>query len=657
MEDFFGENGRLAGLIDHYQPRSGQQEMAQAVSRSLMDSNDPDPHAVSAPPRVLVVEAETGIGKTLAYLLPAVISGKRVVVSTATRNLQDQIIHKEIPLLEKMFGGRVSAQCVKGRQNYLCLYKWYQHRSSAQLSLIAQDDEDKIEQWLASTVTGDRAELHWLADDASLWHKISSQSDQCLGSECPEQENCFISRLRRRAAAARILIVNHHLFFSDLALKKEGYGEILPRYQAVIFDEAHHLEDIATTFFAKSFSSYQLRDILSDAERLGDKILVSDEHKNLLSRLSGMRVRLNAFMHVFPKKRGKTALKELVTEYGQEAWQQEVELLATGIAKLIVALTDLHFKGEGWQTLVRRCQECHDNLRLTGLARDTTSSNYVHWFEHREKSIVLSVTPISVAKELNEFLYAGVESTIMTSATLSIGEKFDYLRERLGLPADTKYLRFASPFAYKEQALLYIPEGGFPETNAPDYGQKSCERILQILEQSRGRALILFTSFSAMERAATWLTDKIDYRMLVQGRHSRKHLLEEFKADRDSVLLAVASFWEGIDVAGEALSCVIIDKLPFEVPTDPVIQARMEYIKAAGGNPFMDFQVPRAVLTLRQGVGRLMRSDRDRGLITILDIRLFSKFYGKRFLRSLPPAPVTRSLDEVKKFFSTEKTL
>ncbi len=519
--------------------------------------------------------------------------------------------------------------------------------------MLDKSEELLINDWLKETETGERSELDWLSDNSSLWYKIAASSDSCLGADCPEYAGCFITRLRARAANARVIIVNHHLFFSDLALRKTGFGEILPRYEAVVFDEAHHIENIATTFFGKSFSQYQVFDLLGDAERLSETDLPAGDAQRLRSRLKGLKERLTFFVAKFPARRGRYPLRPFVQELGLEKWQEEIDLLALGLKEFARQLEDFRAYGEPWFMLSKRCITLHDTLLSVGLSfLETESNHYVHWYDRKEKSVVLLATPVSVADELNTHLYLETGCTVMTSATLTIGGRFDYLQERLGLPAETQFLRFESPFNYRDNSLLYVPENSFPETNHPDYSGKSGKKVLEILSYSRGRALVLFTSFQAMERMAELLEDELDYPLLVQGRHSRKYLLEKFRKETNSVLLAVASFWEGIDVAGESLSCVIIDKLPFEVPSDPVIQARMERIAESGGNPFMDFQVPRAVLTLRQGVGRLMRSAQDSGIIVILDVRLFSKFYGKRFLKSLPPAPVTRKIADIRNWFS-----
>lgn len=648
MQDFFDLKGPLAELLERYEPRDGQVVMAEAVSRVI--SGEGDSPSVGA--KILVVEAETGIGKTLAYLVPSILSGKRMVISTATLNLQDQIMKKEIPLVSEALGEAVSAMCIKGRQNYLCRYRWFQYRSSPQVSLLEDNPLEKIDSWLDTTHTGDRAELEWLSERSSLWPKISAHSNQCLGGECPESSLCFINQLRRKAGSARVLVVNHHLFFSDLALRQGGFGEILPRYEGVIFDEAHHLENVATTFFGRTFSQYQLLDLLADIERQAEADLDPGRQDRVLGILRGLKQRTEEFAALFPEERGRYHLDGFVTELSAEVWRNEVEFLSTGLERLREYLAECSPYGEGWHTLEKRAQELNTNLLDIALAPiDTGKGLLVHWYERRERSITLSATPVQVADQLRTTLYSAVSCCIMTSATLSSGGNFAYMKERLGLDDTVEFLRLASPFDYKNRTLLYIPENSFPEPSAREYSSQVCERVLDILQLSRGRALVLFTSFKGMDSMAEYLHDHLAYPVLVQGRGSRHGLLQSFRENTDSVLLAVASFWEGVDVPGEALSCVIIDKLPFEVPSDPVIQARIQSINESGGRAFFDFQVPRAILTLRQGVGRLMRAAGDRGVIAILDVRLFNKGYGRTFLKSLPPSPVVRNLDAVAEFY------
>ncbi len=649
LEEIFGQGGALSSCLANFEPRDGQSAMAEAVAAVLLDPDTSGQSETRA--RVLVIEAETGIGKTLAYLIPAVLSGKRVVVSTATLNLQDQIINKDIPLVEKILEKDLSALCLKGRENYLCLYRWYQHRSNPQLSLTDDPWIEDIDTWLKNTTTGDRAELDWLGERSRLWARISSRSNQCLGGECPEFSNCFINQLRKRAGAARLLIVNHHLFFSDLALRKGGFGELLPRYESVIFDEGHHLENVATAFFGKSFSQYQLVDLLADIERQAKTDLSPDLVDTLLPTLSGLRQRAENFAQIFPLKIGRYHLDSLVEDVTENVWKEEVELLSVGITRLAERLGKYLVYGESWNVLAKRGTELNDNLRDIALYFDNNDHEYVHWYEKRERAVAISATPIEIAADLQENLYSSVSSCILTSATLASGGSFTYIRDRLGLDEGTEFLQFNSPFDYQNRTLLYVPESSFPEPNSEGFPACIGERVLDIVKLSRGRALVLCTSFKGMDGLAMFLEEELDYPVLVQGRASRNSLLRSFREETHSVLLAVASFWEGVDVVGESLSCVIIDKLPFEVPSDPVIQARIERIKEEGGKPFFDFQVPRAILTLRQGVGRLIRSITDQGVIAIMDVRLFTKGYGRIFVKSLPSSPVTREIRDIESFY------
>lgn len=649
IDDIFNVNGRLSQGLSSFEPRIGQKMMAELVESVL--AADYLEHDDTDSKNVLLVEAETGIGKTLAYLIPAVLSGKRVVVSTATLNLQDQIVEKDIPLVEKVLDLDIYALCMKGRENYLCLYRWYQYRSNPQLSFIEDPRIEKIDSWLQNTETGDKSELSWLEDRSKLWYKIAAKSTQCYGSDCPEAGACFLSTLRRKAGKAQVLIVNHHLFFSDLALRKSGYGEIIPRYETVIFDEAHHLENVATTFFGESFSQYQILDLVNDVENQA-KIDLDDQSLDLvLPKLNGLRQRIERFVALFPEKKGRFHLRSFIEDVSEEIWKEEVELLSVAIQRFAKQLKKYTQYGDTWNGLVKRALELDE--KLCGIALFPGDSfDYVYWYEKRERAVVLSATPIAVADELQEYLYSQISSCVMTSATLSIGESFSYIKERLGLDDTVITKRFSTPFEYEKRTLIYIPDKSFPEPNHNYFSSRLAEEVCEILDISDGRALVLCTSFKSLNNLAVQLRQDLEYLVLCQGEASRNALLEDFKQERNSVLLAVASFWEGIDVAGDALSCVIIDKLPFEVPSDPVLQARIDRINQEGGKPFFEFQVPRAVLTLRQGVGRLMRSAQDSGVICIMDTRLYNKGYGKSFLKSLPPAPITRELLDVRDFFT-----
>lgn len=647
MEKIFGKKGILARNLVGYEPRPEQYKMAEAVAAVL---NNPD-EASS-----LVVEAETGLGKTLAYLVPAVLSGRKIVVSTNTRNLQDQILQGEIPFIQQHIDPELKALCVKGRQNYLCLYRWHQFVSAKQGGLFDDEVVDTLSAWLDDTVYGDRTELKWLPGNSPVWQKICCLSHFCLGSDCPDGSACFLNRLRRDAAASGLLVVNHHLLFSDLAVRRTGYGEVLPRYDTVIFDEAHHIENVATTFFGYSFTRYQVLDLLADVERSCDSNQSSQARGEILSTSRSTAGLLEHFFSLFPQETGRFPLAGVLER--QPDLCRSRDSLVSGLYRLGESMEGLDSKDEPWGQYSMRAYEL--SSRLDSITADTFADippeevRYIQWYERREKNLVLSATPVDVADDLQETLFSMVQKAVFTSATLSTRGDFSYYLQRIGLSEDTETLSFPSPFDYKQRTRLYIPPNGFPEPSAPGYSKVLHEEIRELVRLSRGRALILFTSVQAMENAYQSLRDVLEYPLLLQGTAPRHELLSRFTAEKDSVLFAVASFWEGVDIQGDSLSMVIIDKLPFEVPSDPVIMGRVNRIKALGGNPFFDFQVPRAVLGLRQGVGRLMRSTRDRGVVAVLDVRLFTKGYGRHFLESLPPSPLCRDLETISLFYRQE---
>ena len=642
IRDIFKPDGILATLLDTYEPRPGQLDMASAVAETLAGGK-------------LVVEAETGIGKTLAYLIPAVLSRQKVVISTNTLNLQDQILKNEIPFIQKHIDAGLSVLCVKGRQNYLCLYRWQQFATHPQFEMFAPDEtRKKIEQWLEFTTTGDRAELDWLEDSSSLWREISATPSQCLGSKCPQDKTCFINELRRKAAAARILIVNHHLFFSDLALRREGHGEVLPRYESVIFDEAHNLENVATGFFGYSFSHFQMVDLAKDV-KLAAIQLTENRQERLVRAAEALHARAEYFAAIFPAQPGKYPLQVFTEDHPD--WENNIQAVAERLSGLESALLSMAPEGDTWHGLAGRCQELHTRLLVTaGLLEIPHEETYIRWYERREKTVVLTASPVDIALELNSILYPNVQSAVFTSGTLTVGGDFSYFLSRLGLDRDTETLSLASPFDYAGRTLLYVPshsaDNPFPQPDQELFPERIQHLIYQILLASKGRGLVLFTSINSMRKTYPFLSENLPYPVFIQGQAPRTNLLESFRLQTNSVLLAVASFWEGINVPGESLSCVIIDKLPFEVPSDPVIMARINRIREEGGNPFMDFQLPRAVLALRQGVGRLMRTSSDKGLLAILDVRLFTKQYGRTFLKSLPSSPLTRDLADVVSYFA-----
>ncbi|VAW40493.1 DinG family ATP-dependent helicase YoaA [hydrothermal vent metagenome] len=655
IKKIFGPDGVLAGHLTGYEPRPGQQQMAAAVAAAL---EGPEETSFTEPDQAacLVVEAETGLGKTLAYLVPAVLSGRKVVVSTNTRNLQDQILQHEIPFIRKYIEPKLRALCVKGRQNYLCLYRWHQYRAAGQPALVADQAAGRIGGWLKKTTFADRAELTWLHGASPLWRKICCLPHFCLGGDCPDGAACFLNRLRREAAASRLLVVNHHLLFSDLAVRRSGHGEVLPRYEAVIFDEAHHVENVATTFFGFSFSRYQVLDLVADVERSARSGLTGEKQQEVQGAAGSLTGLLAQFFSQFPAALGRFPLAGLRDT--QPEFERRRDTLLEAFHRLAGSMDGLDNREEPWGQYILRCEELAS--RLDTITAETFTDipaedvRFVHWYERREKNLVLSATPIDVADDLQETLFASMAAVILTSATLSAAGDFTYFRRRLGLPEETSTLAFPSPFDYANRTLLHVPDKLFPEPAAPGYGAALHQRLEELIRLAGGRALVLFTSIQAMENACRALEERLEFPLLLQGTGPRHELLSRFARENESVLFAVSSFWEGVDIPGESLSLVIIDKLPFEVPSDPVIMARINRIRAAGGNPFFDFQVPRAVLGLRQGAGRLMRRTSDRGVIAVLDVRLFTKGYGRRFLKSLPPSPVCRDLDRVKTFFAEE---
>ncbi len=672
MFDIFGRNGLLAQTLPNFELREAQENMATAVAAALATNPNLKPDSSMIPStesqitntsnnRILVVEAETGIGKTLAYLIPAVLSRQKVVVSTGTLNLQEQILTREIPFIKRHIDPEMTAICVKGRQNYLCLYRWKLFSGKEKQKIFHDlDILDKIESWISRTESGDRMELPWLPDNSPLWRELSSTTSQCLGSHCPDDSICYVNKLRKKAAAARILIVNHHLFFSDLALRLAGHGEVLPRYESVIFDEAHHIENVATAFFGASFSHYQLLDLAHDIEKLATKTTPGKKQQNkLISDARGLMLEAEHFFNFFPEKRGKFPLFDFIA--ADPSWETRMDTITDKLYNLQKRIDDIAVNNEIWYSLTRRCDELLSNLQTVAYippseAEQTADSySYIRWFERREKTVALTASPIDIAAILRNSFYNKIKSCIFTSASLTVGRRFNYFLECLGLPQDTATMSLPSPFDYAERTLLYIPAHNgkypFPQPRQESFLESVQQKIYEIILETNGRALVLFTSINGMRKAYEYLSVKLPYPVLIQGEAPKNALLETFQKQTDSVLLAVASFWEGINVPGESLSCVIIDKLPFEVPTDPIMKARTDKILREGGNPFLDFQVPRAILSLRQGVGRLMRASSDKGLLAIMDVRLFTKAYGKLFRESLPPSPITRSVSEIRTFF------
>lgn len=612
IEDFFGRGGILEQKLEDYEHRLSQIRMARAVHQALEEQNH------------VIIEAGTGTGKTLAYLLPALIHGKRILVSTGTKTLQDQIFYKDIPLLESVVGRPIRAAYLKGRNNYLCRLKLETLHTEGLFSPRELRSFQSILDWSQETETGDRAELGSIGDDSELWSRMDARRDRCLGSKCKDYERCFLTLVRQKAMEADIVVVNHHLFFADLAIRKSDVAAILPDYSAVIFDEAHELEDIATDYFGFHISNYRLSEFIHDARKMEMDV---DQVARASDRFFNGFALLRDGRHQLPELEGIDALIGALQDSRRSIKQKK------------------DFSGE-YEALARRSGEIQSELEIF---RSGDLDNYVSWIERRDRGVFLEACPIDVSGMLSERLFTRVPTCVLTSATLTVADSFDYIRTRIGFHEGHE-LSLATEFDVRRQALLYIPKR-MPDYRHPSYLERAAEEIKLVLRASQGRAFVLFTSYKQMQALFEIVADGLPYPCLVQGKGGGKsRLLEEFKMTESAVLFATASFWQGVDVKGEALSAVIIDKLPFQVPSDPLVAARTAHIQNTGGNAFSEYQVPNAVLRLKQGFGRLIRSTTDRGILAVLDNRLSTKSYGKLFMQSLPDYEVTDNIQDLVEF-------
>lgn len=626
-----GANGPFARHVPGFVARAGQQAMADAVEAALSE------------PRTLVAECGTGTGKTFAYLVPAIRSGLRVLISTGTRNLQDQLYRRDLPRVREVLELPARTALLKGRANYLCLYRLERTGEEGRFASRADAAHfSHIKSWAGTTQTGDVAEIANVPEASDLWPLVTSSADNCLGAECPRYGDCFVSRARREAAEAEIVVVNHHLFFADMGVRQEGFAQLLPAADAVIFDEAHQVAEVAANFFGVTLSSHQLRNLCRDT-------IVEDVRER--SGLRELRTAAEATERVVMDLRLALGAPVQRTPWshmaGRAAVADTVGALEQQLQGLLEILEAAAGRGPGLASCARRAAALADSLSEVTRGEDV---DRVAWFETAANSFVFHLTPLDVAAGFQQRLQAlGTKAWIYTSATLAVGDDFTHFTGRLGID-DAKTAQWGSPFDYENQTLLYIPSG-LPDPGAADYTSRVIDAAVPVLQASRGRAFLLFTSHRALKLATELLAGRIDYPLLVQGSMSRPRLLERFIAAGNAVLLGTGSFWEGVDVPGSALSCVIIDKLPFAPPDDPVLKARADACAAAGRNPFMEHQVPEAVLTLKQGAGRLIRSLEDSGVLVICDPRLYTRSYGRLFLESLPPMPVTRTLADVERFF------
>jgi len=683
LYQFFGPGGVLSRTHPAYEFRRGQLDMAQAVEQALAEN------------RHLIVEAGTGTGKTLAYLVPVLRSGKRVVISTGTKTLQEQLFFKDIPFLEREAGlGELRVCYMKGRNNYLCRQKLYDLTNQPVLSGLEEIDQYRmIAAWEPATETGDRAELKSIPDSSLLWPRLDARAEACTGQKCQQFDRCFITEMHRRAAESDIIIVNHHLFFADLAIRQLSDRAldvgILPEFAAVVFDEAHELEEVASSYFGITVSNLRVEDLARDVEAsLRVAKVLTD---SLLGAAANLRQRSLLFFATLPPGEGRFAFENR-REFLEENGDAYADLLAA-LARISASLQALPERPDVVFNLARRAEELRAQL---GFLLEDENSNTVFWIDRRSRTedrrsrdggqrsrnedgrssnedgrsskegrrsrsqvrrgasplVFLQATPIDVSPILRQCLFEQVETAVLTSATLAVSGGFEYIRRRMGLD-HARELVVPSHFDYPRQALLYIPPG-LPDPRTPDFPARASDLVRRVLEVSRGRAFCLFTSYAQMNEVYNRLLAEVEFPLLLQGTAPKNALLEEFRQTPGAVLFATASFWQGVDVQGEQLSCVIIDRLPFAVPGDPVVAARIRAIDEEGGNAFFDYQVPSAVITLKQGFGRLIRSLDDRGLLVLLDNRVLRQRYGRVFLESLPPYRRATEFSEVEDFFAVK---
>ncbi len=639
ISEILGPDGLLSRSVEGFSWRPQQQEMAQRVAETLERGG------------VLITEAGTGTGKTFAYLVPALLSGRKVIVSTGTRNLQDQLYHRDLPRVRDALALPTRLALLKGRSNYLCVQRMENALLDGRLgSRTMVDQLHRVQRWSGRTHSGDVAELVSIPEDARIWPLVTSTTENCLGQECPAWSRCHLVEARRRAQEADLVVINHHLLCADFSLREEGFGELLPAADCFIVDEAHQLPEVASSFFGSTVSSRQLLELARDTEveyrrEAGDLEAIPEQAGRLEKAVRDLRL-------VFGVEERRAPWGEV---QGDPRVVAALGTLAETLQGLASRLGQAEGRGKGLDSCLARSRQLVlelDALLQETAAGDGESGQEIRWFETRRQGFRLNRTPLEIAQPFRARMASHPGSWVFTSATLAVGDSFAHFQKQLGLE-EAETARWESPFDYPRQALWYVPRG-MPDPGSRGYTDAVLEVAVPVLEASRGRAFLLFTSHRALRRAAELMEGRLDYPLLVQGSAPKGELLERFRELGNAVLLATASFWEGVDVRGAALSCVIIDKLPFASPGDPVLQARIDALRKRGGNPFMEFQVPQAAIALKQGAGRLIRDVTDRGVLVMCDPRLLRRGYGHVFLDSMPPMARTRELAAVQRFFAAE---
>jgi ATP-dependent DNA helicase DinG len=630
LDNALGEDGVFHQHVDNFVPRDVQQNMAEAVNDAINFHGK------------LVVESGTGTGKTFAYLAPAILSGKKTIVSTGTKHLQEQIYYRDLPVVLKALNSDIKVEMLKGRSNYLCRYR---HKLNSQQSdLVGKQNQlsfDIVDSWSRTTATGDISEVSELQESSPVWKQVTSTTDNCLGGKCPDYSRCFVNQARKRAMDSDVVVVNHHLFFSDLTLKTDGFGELLPQYEVVIFDEAHSVAEIASRFFGFSVSSYQIKDLFFD-------ILTAEKEEksgvDIRKPISLVERALESFQKIIAKMGNDNELLEALRS---KAFDDGLDNIVTSLANIEQSLLLASQAGENLEKCFSRFTLLFGNITEW---RENQNRNHVSWLEKGSNFFRIHQTPLNIGDHFNQYLDLKNMSWIFTSATLAVGDDFSSFCGKMGL-IDVEAKRWESPYNYAKNTLLYLPEG-LPDPREAEFVDSLVRVVLDVTKASKGRCFCLFTSHSMMRRVFELVKVVSEWPLFLQGQAAKQHLIKQFLETDNAILFGTASFWEGVDVKGEALSCVIIDKLPFEFPSDPVLKSQLSKCEEQGGVPFMDIQVPNAVIGLKQGSGRLIRSETDRGVLVICDPRIISKSYGKLFLKSLPPMPITRDYHDVVDFYA-----